>query len=421
MHYLPSACLGEEDVAIQNSPIPVLVERKTGIPLWYPNLYVTTQVRNSSKAAATMDLCLRCIKVWLEYCGVSGIPWEERVRSGRLFSLREVDGLCDFAQRNFQKEKEKKKGGQGSRKSRDNVLVFPAQAPARVSKAYEYQRLTWIAYYLGWYARYLTAAGESTAEERDIDIMQKMIISRRPRFKLSGTRPDKALQDSQFDLLIEIIEPEHPENPFKAKDVAVRNALIVHLLAGLGIRRGELLGIRIRDINLRDREITIHRRSDEIADPRVRQPNTKTEPRTILLGVKLTDLVLQYITKIRKQIKGASAHDYLIVVHGSGPYRGQPLGQSGLEKVFDAIRRAHPDLLGVHPHAMRHTWNWKFSQSLDKLPKGKRHSPAEEEQMRNYVMGWHQGSGSAALYNRRHIQRKAQEAAITLQDQMQRT
>ena len=395
----------------------LLVEKETGIPLWYPNLYVTTQIRNSSKAVATMDSCLRSIQVWLEYCEFSQIPWEEQVESGRLFSPPQLEGLRDFAQRNFQI----KKGKQVSRKTRDTVLAFPAQAPARVSKEYEYQRLTCIAYYLGWYARTLAAAGESAAEEKKIESMVEMIISRRPPLKLSTTRRDKALRDSLFDLLMEIIEPDHPENPFKARDIAVRNALIIHLLANLGIRRGELLGIRIRDINIGAREITIHRRPDEVADPRVRQPNTKTEPRTIPFGDKLTDLILEYITKIRKQIKSARTHDYLIVVHGHGPYRGKPLGESGLGKIFDTISRTKPELSGLHPHAMRHTWNWKFSQSLDELPKDKRPSPAEEEQIRNYVMGWYQGSGSAATYNRRHIKRKSWEAAIILQDRMRRT
>ena len=395
----------------------LLVEKETGIPLWYPNLYVTTQVRNSSKSVATMDLCLRSIKVWLEYCDSFQIPWEEQVESGRLFSPPQIEGLRNFAQRKFQS----KKGRRVSRKARDTVLVFPERPPARVSKAYEYQRLTCIAYYLGWYARTLTAAGESAAEEKEIESMVKMILSKRPPFKPSITKRDKALADSQFDLLMEIIEPDHLENPFKARDIAVRNALIIHLLANLGIRRGELLGIRIRDINVRAREITIHRRPDEVADPRVRQPNTKTEARTIPFGDKLTDLILEYITKIRQQIKGARTHDYLIVVHGHGPYRGKALSESGLGKIFDAISRAKPELLSLHPHAMRHTWNWKFSQSLDELPKDKRPSPAEEEQIRNHVMGWRQGSGTAASYNRRHIERKAREAAIIHQDRMRRT
>jgi integrase len=43
-----------------------------------------------------------------------------------------------------------------------------------------------------------------------------------------------------------VIEPDHPENPFESK-VRFRNYLILGLLLDLGIRRGELLGIRIED------------------------------------------------------------------------------------------------------------------------------------------------------------------------------
>jgi hypothetical protein len=40
---------------------------------------------------------------------------------------------------------------------------------------------------------------------------------------------------------------------------------------------------------------------------------------------------------------------------------------------------------------------------------------AKEEKMRSYMMGWKEGSGTAATYTRRHTERMAREAQLKLQ------
>ena len=42
-------------------------------------------------------------------------------------------------------------------------------------------------------------------------------------------------------------------------------------------------------------------------------------------------------------------------------------------------------------------------------------SEEKQEQIRSYLMGWKQGSGTAMHYNKRFIEDKAQKAALTLQ------
>jgi hypothetical protein len=46
-------------------------------------------------------------------------------------------------------------------------------------------------------------------------------------------------------------------------------------------------------------------------------------------------------------------------------------------------------------------------------------TPAEEEKMRSYLMGWKEGSGTAGTYTKRHIENRTKEAAIQLQELMQ--
>jgi hypothetical protein len=67
---------------------------------------------------------------------------------------------------------------------------------------------------------------------------------------------------------------------------------------------------------------------------------------------------------------------------------------------------------------MRHRWNEEFSRYMDSLENPP--TLAEQEQMRNYLQGWKPGSGTAAAYNERNIQRKAMEAGQKLQEGMMR-
>lgn len=45
-------------------------------------------------------------------------------------------------------------------------------------------------------------------------------------------------------------------------------------------------------------------------------------------------------------------------------------------------------------------------------------SEREQEVMREYLMGWKPGSGTAAIYNKRFIREKANEASVKLQERL---
>ncbi|PHM54149.1 hypothetical protein [Xenorhabdus hominickii] len=117
--------------------------------------------------------------------------------------------------------------------------------------------------------------------------------------------------------------------------------------------------------------------------------------------------------KYRSAFSRARKHPYLFVTHKQGTYQGEPLSNSGFGKVMSALQGVAEKFSPVHAHAFRHSWNYSFSKALDKVA-GK-HSPEKEEQMRSYLMGWKETSGTAATYNRRHIKEKAKEAVLEFQ------
>jgi len=58
----------------------LLVDPGSGMPPFYPNLFVTTQVRNRSLSTASMDAASSAINVLLTYCTERGIDLENRIR-----------------------------------------------------------------------------------------------------------------------------------------------------------------------------------------------------------------------------------------------------------------------------------------------------------------------------------------------------
>ena len=46
----------------------LLVHLPSGLPLYYPNLFVTTQIRNASKSVSVMEAALGAINVLLGFC-----------------------------------------------------------------------------------------------------------------------------------------------------------------------------------------------------------------------------------------------------------------------------------------------------------------------------------------------------------------
>lgn len=83
----------------------------------------------------------------------------------------------------------------------------------------------------------------------------------------------QGLSSEETALLLESVKLNSDQNPWKSEFVRVRNRLIVHLLLSLGLRKGELPGIKVGDMSLGKNELTIHRRSDDIENPRSMQPN----------------------------------------------------------------------------------------------------------------------------------------------------
>lgn len=405
--------------------LPLLLSQETGVPVWDVTLFILTALRSTSLATNTIAHAARAVMVALQIFHYLGIDLNQRLEQGKLLSLSEVDELVKLAglkQEELDALLGNKKKSQAAPRAvslESARMRTSSKAPKQVESETKATRLIYIRKYIEWLAagrclkldvghehfRALNVATQTVAGQLNARIPA--------RDHDSGGR--QGVSGEVRARILEVINPDSPENPWKGKHVRLRNQLIFMWLLLLGIRNGELLGVYASDVNLRTGEVVIARRPDNPEEKRANAPLVKTRSRLLVLSPELMDLTRDYIIGkskdkkgSRSSIKGAGRHPYLFVANGTGA----ALTKSALNKLFRELRTMVPGLTNdLSPHVLRHTWNDDFSELMD--TKGV--SPEDEERMRRQAMGWSPQSRMAAHYTKRHIQRKSNEASLAIQ------
>ncbi|WP_223507871.1 tyrosine-type recombinase/integrase [Pseudomonas sp. BF-B-25] len=390
----------------------VLVDAQTGIPLYYPSLYITTQVRAGGCSVSTVHASLSAIKVLYAWQAHQSLNLEALFSTGRLLRREEITSLAGFCTRLLRTERRQKK---------QKVIALSLKAGRAVSLATpnvsaqtQFARLSTLSKYLGFLAETLQIGRDSCDADNRVGEMVERINAYRPKVTnlASVDRDEKGLHLTLVDQVLEYLRPGHPQNPFADKGVQQRNHLIVTLLRYLGIRRGELLNLRVEDVDFTKSTISIVRRADSPFDNRRHQPLVKTKPRKIPINDALQQLLSDYIFQFRARFRQAKKHPYLLVAHKSGPSQGSPISNSSFGKLMAMIQGMTHEFAAIHAHAFRHTWNYDFSRFTDEAGNV---PPEQEQKMRAYLMGWSETSNTAATYNKRHIKEKASKAALAYQ------
>lgn len=401
--------------------LPFLCTRETGVPIFMPTVFALTELRATNLATATIAQALRAVMVLQLTLDDLGISLTKRMDEGRLLDLGEIEALVQRCGRPIEllvEELAAKEAGarfrvvRPDRAKAQRTLVQPY---GRVHSGTAAIRLLYVHRYLKWRAtdRLLRMDAKNpltAASSGSFDLSLKALFERISTGSNRNTaRQREGLSEEHLTVLEEVVKQDSLKNPWKGTHARARNELVVRWLLDLGIRRGELLGIRIKNINFQKDEVLIARQADDPDDPRSIQPNTKTRDRLLPLGERLSKLTRDYIQGPRRAIKGARKHDFLIVANGSG----RPLTQAATNKIFHVLRTKIPELPDdLYPHILRHTWNDEFSEVMDRGS-----VPEEREiQMRSRLMGWSETSGTAATYTRRHTKKKADKASIELQN-----
>lgn len=399
--------------------LPVLIALATGAPLFEPSVYVLSEIRATNRASNTIDQVLRSIMVLQLFLDSSGIVIEQRVRQGGVFRLNELDELVWYCRRPVADQLKRNSilpPRQSVRKiSTESVRLVQRQAaPTEVAGHTAANRIRVIRDYLDWLVRYHMARHRSGAAEgerlwNEWTSCKAALDARLPRHKgRNAIGHREGLHPRVVERLLNVTSPTSPENPWKGGGTCIRNALLIRWLYELGLRRGEVLNVKISDINFQSEELTVVRRADDPEDPRKDQPLVKTRDRKIPLSPGLCRLTHEYITSTRRAAEGARRHPFLFIAMGTGA----PLSLSALNRIFAELRdEFNGEFDALTPHVLRHTWNDRFSEVMDNA----RVPEAEEERMRSFLMGWAPTSKTSVSYTRRHIRLKAQQVSLAMQ------
>lgn len=402
---------------------PLLISDATGIPLWNPTLFVVTEFRAASRASATLQQATRALMFAHQIFDHLNIDLDARLTEGMLLNLGELDTLADLAgmsqewldgHLNAEKTKARKPAVVSLEKARMRLNSGDAGHP--VAAQTKDIRLMYTRDYLAWLARRsMLRAGVSSPIHHALENtarLMKALLSARMSSSRNANDVDarQGISSDTESRVLAVTQPNSPENPWKNVHVRMRNQLIFMWLIQLGLRAGELLGVRLEDINLRTGEVMIARRADDPDDTRTDEPNTKGKSRLLALGDGLAELTRTYVHGPRRAIKAARKTPFLLVATGTG----EPLSKAALSKLFVELRRRVPGLPAeLSPHVLRHTWNDRFSEFMDKAGV----SPDDEKKMRRQQMGWSDGSEMAATYTHRHTRRRTNEASLQMQSE----
>lgn len=401
--------------------LPVLMDTRVGAPLFAPTIYSLTQLRGRNLAANTIKGGLQHIMVLLLFLEQRGIDIEARFREGRILDLAEIESLANICKMHVA-DIDLASSGVNAMPARITSIERYRKRPApvvlkTVDGSTAANRMRGIADYLSWLAKaQLLKSSAGSPEFLALEATRQLVIEMlNARIPESGSRNTldarMGLAPETGARLLAVIARNSPENPWSGDFTRCRNELIFRWLYSFGLRRGELLNVKVSDIDFRKETVTVVRRADAPEDPRREQPVVKTRDRVLPIPADLCRLTHEYVISARRQWTGARKHEYLFVADKTGA----PMSLSALNKCFAFLRSCIPDLPDdLSPHVLRHTWNDNFSVAMDR---NKTPEP-DEQKMRSFLMGWSETSGTAIKYTRRHVRQKANQVSLLMQSEM---
>lgn len=393
-----------------------VLQRSDGLPVHEATLFLD-RFRTRGRASNTIHFVCSTLAIVHRELDASNIDLLERLKQGRFLTRPELNRLSTAAQYRAAPPPDGADGVAANVISIHRVhpkLVTRAEDRMAVDVATRAKRLRYIGAYLEFLADYVGATlPRSQAQELKADSQAglKAFCAEIPPVRRTtklGARVGLSVDEQ--NRVLEIVHPESPDNPWQRGFVRRRNWVIVVLLLATGMRRGELLGLQIKDLDAQAPKLRILRRADKQEDPRLHEPNTKTGERQVEVAASIMGALWRHINEDRYAIKPARKYPQVIVSD-----EGEPLSHSSIDLIFRQLREACPGLpVRLTSHVMRHTWNERFSEQADALGL----SPEVEQKARNEQQGWTENSQMAASYTRRHTTKKGRELSLRLQQQL---
>ncbi|EEU2699488.1 site-specific integrase [Escherichia coli] len=371
----------------------LILDKKSNLPTYYQNLFLTTDIRNRGATASTMEIVATNLLIFSNFLDGRGIDIIERVELKKYLSVAEIDDLVRYAKQRFDRQK---------------IINIKSTNYRFIAKRTFSYRIHVFSRYLKWLCG-LVHSSKGIHAKYEVDVFIESIRAHIPRNSSLNMNEisEKSLNEEEIKVLFRLLEIGGIENPFH-KEVQVRNRLIFTLLLNLGLRAGELLNLKIDDFDLRDNTLSVVRRHDSKEDGRSYQPLVKTGERVIPLSDELAREIFDYISNSREKMTKRKKHNFLFVAHCTGKNAGEPLSISAYDKVISTLKRASPELYNLSGHRLRHSWNYMYSKGIE----GAELEYNRRKDLRNYLMGWSKESIMCDRYNYKYISQQEKDVVL---------
>ncbi|QHE97944.1 site-specific integrase [Pseudomonas cannabina pv. alisalensis] len=369
-----------------------------GVPLLYPCAYISCTVRGYATHQTQLSI-LSGIQRLFEWERDRKLDLTEKLARGELMAPHEIDDLATHVR---SRRNAKKGDVVSSRKFNDYWSS--------------------ICKYIAWLTDEILPNRDNSNVRNLVEQQASRLAARTRKRVVSKARKNQRVLDEKFSDLARAQLLTLFRTPFKdllpnaggiiyhaEKGVRLRNTVMLRILYETGMRRGELLSLKLKSFVEASggdgAYLSIERNHDDELDRRANQPVAKTLGRDVSISEDLEAQILEYMTVYRAELNnvGLTEESFIFCVHRSGKTQGRALSINGFNSAFKYFKEKYPLLVTCHPHAFRHDWNYRFSKKADELGI----SEKDEAESREQQMGWVSGSEMAKIYNQRHRREKA--------------
>ena len=393
---------------------PIILHRETGLPVYYLNAYLVNRVRSKDQSSSLRNAAYAFIVLGL-WADIEKIDFVGRMLACEPLNEGELDSLTEHMRLNVKPLRQRLDGSKKKAVSRRVISLGAfrnAETDSKKDRVKGNTAVTRLTHIIGLFG-YLSEIGVRSVPRgvarreanKEMERMLSRLKARVPKKRDMGEHKRQGLTPKSQQILWLAVEPDSPDNPWD-RICRPRNQVIVSLIFGVGMRIGELINLYVRDIDFLAGRIHIRRLPDNPEDPRLLEPNAKTQARSLKVSDTLLELLQNYLFE-RDRHRKALRHGFLIV----NEVDGGPLSLDAASAVFKRLRTVTGLPADLSAHVGRHTWNDNLSDYCDL------HNISEERErkIRCKAMGWVPNSEMAWTYTRRHTKEAADKALLAVQ------
>ncbi|HBP29732.1 MAG TPA: integrase [Advenella kashmirensis] len=271
------------------------------------------------------------------------------------------------------------------------------------------QRLTTIRQFMGWCMDVLTSQLPMSSQDYERLRERKSFLIKTLDGSFMSAPPmrksiRKGLNDTEVAFLLDVLNPEAQQGFGRDSAVKFRNYVSVCLMLFCGLRPGELLSLRVEDVQVGAiSAIKVERRPADLLDTRRPRPQIKRNGRVIPIESRQLAFALnEYIVTWREVLERKTNidTDYLVLSDD-----GVPLSQSSITQLFQLLRASYSEQLpeNLTAKSLRHTFSSRMERVL-------RHS-GMDEQRRREALAFLRGDSSLDSQNT-YIAQEVEEQAV---------